>query len=159
MWSSTKTYICVDVLSGALGKMTTCFFTGSDGFFPRFCWDTRGGKLLPSQWPFVALPVMCDPVLFDFICSLSSPLFTWIYWNGHAEKFDVYGKRHLRNTVIISTSADSFSSKWLWTTFLFSQIKHFIRRPRLSFPKQQMGLPARVWYHLLRKKNIIAYCK
>lgn len=45
MWGSTKTYICVDVLSGALGKMTTCFsfFTRSDGFSPRFCWDTGGG--------------------------------------------------------------------------------------------------------------------
>lgn len=28
------------------------------------------GALLPFQCSFVALPVMCDPVLFDFICSL-----------------------------------------------------------------------------------------
>lgn len=73
------------------------FFTRSDGFSPRFCWDTRGGKLLPFQWPFVALPVMCDPVLFDFICSLSSPLFTLISWNCRAETLDVHGRQPLTN--------------------------------------------------------------
>lgn len=35
-------------------------------FPPVFVETQGGGKLLPFQWPFVALPVMCDPVLFDF---------------------------------------------------------------------------------------------
>lgn len=99
------------MLSGALGKMTTCFFTRSDGFSPVFVETQGGGKLLPFQWPFVALPVMCDPVLFDFICSLSSPLFTLIYWNGRAEKLDVYGRQRSQTTVVVSTSAVGFSAR------------------------------------------------
>lgn len=87
--------------------MTTClfFFIRANGFFsPRFWWDAREKKkkLLPFQCPFVALPVMCDPVLFDFICSLSSLLFTVIYWSGHAEKLDIYFKWHWETTVSVS---------------------------------------------------------
>lgn len=47
---------------------------------------------------------MCDPVLFDFICSLSSLLFYLIYWNGQAEKLDVDSTWHWGTTVIISES-------------------------------------------------------
>lgn len=94
MQSSTQTYIFVDAVSGALGKMTTCFLTRADGFFFPFLLRHRGEKLLPIQYPFVALPVMCDPVLFDFICSLSSLLFILIYWNGHAEKLDINLRWH-----------------------------------------------------------------
>lgn len=67
--SSVRTYIFVDALSAALGKMTTClFFPRAGAFFPISV--EGGGGLLPFQCSFVALPVMCDPVLFDFICSL-----------------------------------------------------------------------------------------
>lgn len=66
--------------------MTTClFFSRANGFFCPVFGETHGGKkekLLPFRCPFVALPVMCDPVLFDFICSLSSLLFPVICGNG-----------------------------------------------------------------------------
>lgn len=65
--SSVRTYIFVDALSAALGKMTTCLFSPELELFSPFL--SRGG-LLPFQCSFVALPVMCDPVLFDFICLL-----------------------------------------------------------------------------------------
>lgn len=69
--SSARTYIFVDALSAALGKMTTClFFSRAGAFFPHFVEARGGGALLPFQCSLVALPVMCDPVLFDFICSL-----------------------------------------------------------------------------------------
>lgn len=78
-------------------------------FFPRFCRDTRKKKtLFPFQCPFVALPVMCDPVLFDFVCSLSSLLFALIYWNSRAGKLDLYLKWHWETTVIISLRAYFF---------------------------------------------------
>lgn len=65
---SVWTYIFVDALSAALGKMTTCLFFPELELFSPFL--SGGGGLLPFQRSFVALPVMCDPVLFDFICSL-----------------------------------------------------------------------------------------
>lgn len=68
--SSARTYIFVDALSTALGKMTTCLFFPRAGAFSPISVEGVGGGLLPFQCSFVALPVMCDPVLFDFICSL-----------------------------------------------------------------------------------------
>lgn len=53
--------------------MTTCFLNRADGFFSHFFFfllrhkgkerkKKKKEKLLPFQCPFVALPVMCDPV-------------------------------------------------------------------------------------------------
>lgn len=130
MWGSTKTYICVDVLSGALGKMTTCFsfFTRSDGFSPRFCWDTGGG-LLPSQWPFVALPVMCDPVFLFFLFHLFT-FITVFHLDSLEGPSGEVGRRHLRVAVVFLHRRSSF----LLPLVTADQL---VRRQRLSFPKQQ----------------------
>lgn len=95
--SSARTYIFVDALSAALGKMTTClflcfFFSRAGAFSPHFVearWGRgREGALLPFQCSFVALPVMCDPVLYDFICSL---FITVIYCDLREQVSRVFG--------------------------------------------------------------------
>ncbi len=101
----------VDAVSCTSGKITTCFpppppsfcESGADGFFSA---ETRKKRLLPCQWPFGALIVMCDPVLFDFICSLFITVFLLICRKGRAKRWDIYlgwqrrplsGTNYLRN--------------------------------------------------------------
>lgn len=112
--SSARTYIFVDALSAALGKMTTClFFSRAGAFFPHFveAWGWEGA-LLPFQCSFVALPVMCDPVLFDFICSL---FITVIYCDLREQVRRLFGTTAWRNCLRqdshsgVSTLKDGFS--------------------------------------------------
>lgn len=115
--SSARTYIFVDALSAALGKMTTClfffFFSRAGAFSPILLrHGGGGGALLPFQCSFVALPVMCDPVLFDFICSL---FITVIYCDLREQVRRLFGTTAWRNCLRQdshssgSTPTDGFS--------------------------------------------------
>lgn len=126
-------------------KMTTCFFIYQSWwpfFFPFLLRHKGGKKLLSFQCPFVSLPVTCDPFLFDFICSLSSLLFTVIYWNGHAEKLDIYFKWHWETAVIVSTSACmvTFFNSW---KYRFSEM--FVFGHRISYYGIDAGFLFNLW--------------
>lgn len=99
----------VDAVSCASGKITTCFspplFVSLE-LMAFFLQKHKKKRLLPCQWPFGALIVMCDPVLFDFICSLFITVFLLICRKGRAERWDIYlgwqrrplsGTNYLRN--------------------------------------------------------------
>lgn len=98
--SSARTYIFVDALSAALGKMTTClFFSRAGAFFPHFV-EARGGghyfhsnaHWLPFQWCVTLF------YLISFV-HFSSPLFSVIYGN----KSDNYLGRQRGSTVSART--------------------------------------------------------
>lgn len=122
--SSARTYIFVDALSAALGKMTTClFFFPELELFSPILLRHGGGRghyfhsnahLLPFQWCVTLF------YLISFV-HFSSPLFTVIYGN----KSDVYLGRRRGATVSARTHTAAFQrSKTDLARFL-----SFLERP------------------------------